>query len=515
MPQTITDKTIFSLAEVARSIQKTIADRYKSLYWIKAEMNKLNHYSHSGHCYPELLEKKDGKVIAEIRATLWKGDYERINQRFMEVTKEALKDGINILLQASINYDPVHGLSLHILDIDASYSLGELEREKQANIALLKQQGIFDTNRSLAFPLLPKRIALVSVETSKGLADFLKIIDNNPYGYHFEHQLFPALLQGEKSVSSIIDQLNQIRLHLQNFDVVAIIRGGGGEVGLSSYNNLLLATAIATFPIPVITGIGHATNETVSEMVAYKNAITPSALADYLLQHFHGVARPVAYAEQVIRLKTKQLFDNHHQLLNNAVKYFKMTSINVLQENKHQLASLRSRTLQHSKHVLIQEKNSFKQLKNLLSTQSKRVLLEEKQTIIFLGQRLKRENLHLNKHSRQILIQMKAQLIRQAYSIANKEYTQLNELQDHLTLHSKKSIQEAAKKIENQERHLSILDPQHVLKRGYSITLLAGKAIKDANILQEGDKVKTILALGEIESEITFVKGNNKTEKHE
>ncbi|MFC6103770.1 exodeoxyribonuclease VII large subunit [Olivibacter domesticus] len=515
MPQTITDKTIFSLAEVARSIQKTIADRYKSLYWIKAEMNKLNHYSHSGHCYPELLEKKDGKVIAEIRSTLWKGDYERINQRFMEVTKEPLKNGINILMQASINYDPVHGLSLHILDIDASYSLGELEREKQASIVILKEQGIFDANKQLIFPVLPKRLAIISVETSKGLADFLKIIDNNPYGYHFEHRLFPALLQGEKSVPSIIDQLKQVRLSLHDFDVVAIIRGGGGDVGLSSYNNVLLATAIATFPIPVITGIGHATNETVSEMVAYKNAITPSALADYLLQHFHDFARPVAYAEQVLRSKTTQLFEKQHQLLNNTIKYFRMVSINELQENRHQLASLRSRTLQQSKQVLIQEKNSFKQLKDLLSAQSKHILMEEKQNITFLGQRLKRENIHLNKHSRQILVQVKVQLIRQVHHIASKERAQLNELQNSLALHGNKSIQEATKKIESQERHLSILDPQHVLKRGYSITLLEGKAIKNANMLKEGDKVKTILALGEIESEITFVKGNNKTEKYE
>ncbi|WP_134089630.1 exodeoxyribonuclease VII large subunit [Olivibacter sp. XZL3] len=515
MPEIIADKTIFSLAEVARSIQKTIADRYKSLYWIKAEMNKLNHYSHSGHCYPELLEKKEGRVVAEIRATLWKSDYERINQRFIEIIKEPLKNGINILMQASISYDPIHGLSLHIVDIDPSYSLGELEREKQASIATLKEQGLFEANKLLPFPLLPKRMAIISVETSKGLADFLKIIDNNPFGYRFEYQLFPALLQGEKSITSIIDQLASIRLHLQRFDVVAIIRGGGGEVGLSSYNNVLLATAIATFPIPVITGIGHATNETVSEMVAYKNSITPSALADYLLQHFHNFARPVAYAEQVLRLKTRQVLDNQQQALNNAIKYFRMASLTMLRENKHQLAELRSRTLQQSKYRLMQERGSFQHLKNQLSTQSTRVLLESQQRIAFLGQRLKRENLHLNKRYRQTLQQIKDLLIRQSHQIAKKQHVALATLQKNLTPATDKSLQEAAKLLENQERHLSILDPQQVLKRGYSITLLNGKAVKDAGNVVAGDQVKTILAIGEIESRVTFVKENEESTEHE
>ena len=133
MPEKISDRTIFSLSEVALSIQKTIAERYTSSFWIKAEMNKLNHYPQSGHCYPELVEKADGKIVAEIRSTIWKDDFQRINNHFMEVLQEPLKNGISILLNARISYSPVHGLSLWILDIDPSYTLGELEKEKAAD----------------------------------------------------------------------------------------------------------------------------------------------------------------------------------------------------------------------------------------------------------------------------------------------------------------------------------------------------------------------------------------------
>src|SRR5690606_37029713 len=138
MPEVIDNKTIFTLSEVARSIQKTIADRYKSLYWIKAEMNKLNHYTHSGHCYPELVEKKEGKVISEMRSILWKTDYQRINQHFIKILREPLREGITILFQAGISYDPMYGLSLKIVDIDPTFVLGELEKEKRESILRLQ-----------------------------------------------------------------------------------------------------------------------------------------------------------------------------------------------------------------------------------------------------------------------------------------------------------------------------------------------------------------------------------------
>src|SRR5690606_24562818 len=137
------------------------------------------------------------------------------------------------------------------------------------------------------FPLLPQRLAVISVQTSKGYADFNKIIDSNPWGYKFFHVLFPSLLQGDRAAESIRFQLERIRRVVAHFDVVAISRGGGGDVGLSRFNDLTLSRDIARFPIPVLTGIGHATHETVVEMISYKNAITPSELADYLIQKFH------------------------------------------------------------------------------------------------------------------------------------------------------------------------------------------------------------------------------------
>lgn len=414
MPEKVNDKTIFSLLEVTKSIQRTLADRYKSLYWIKAEMNKLNHYKHSGHCYPELVEKKDGKIVAEIRSILWKSDFERINSSFVKLLNEPLRDGITILFQAGISYDPLHGLSLRIVDIDPTFVLGELEREKKESILKLQQEGLFDANKLVPFPLIPKRLAIISVETSKGLSDFFKIINNNPWGYKIETTLYPALLQGDKSIPSIIKQLAVIAERTESYDAVAIIRGGGGEVGLSSYNNYHLAKAIAIFPIPVLTGIGHSTNETVSEMVAYKNAITPSELADFLIQKFHNFSIP--------------------------------------------LDQLQERLIFLSKNKFEQEKAKLQGFAQSLSWSSKNRLQQEKHNVLILSERLQ--------------------------------------------LFSKHFLKEQYSSLENITRLIKMADPAQLLKRGFSVTRINGKAVQSIADVQEGDIVETLLLDGKLQSQV-------------
>lgn len=417
MPEEINDKKVFTLMQVMQSIKKTLANRYTSAFWIKAEMNKLNYYPHSGHCYPDLVEKENGKLIAQIRSVLWKDDYLRINRAFQSTVKEPLKDGIKILFCATITFDPSYGLSLRIIDIDPGFSLGDLEQEKALSIAKLKQDGIYGNNKLFKLPLLPKRIAIISVDTSKGFADFMKVIEGNEWGYRFSFKLFPALLQGEKAINSLINQLQQIKKLYQQFDVVAIIRGGGGDIGLSCYNDFHLSKEVALFPLPVITGIGHSTNETVVEMLAFENAITPTKLAEFLIQKFHNYSVPVHRAEEkLIRISRKILKDEQLKF-HNATRYFRSVTSNLLTNGNNTVLNLRNALLQQSKFL-------FK--------------------------------------------------------------SQTNELN-------------------NLERTINNLSPENVLKRGYSITLLNGKAIRSYNEVKQGERLETMVIDGVIQSDIVSI----------
>lgn len=390
MPEKINEKTIFSLSEVALSIQRTLWDRYSTAFWVKAEISKLNRYPHSGHCYPDLVEKVNGKIVAEMRSNIWKDDFTAINGRFLDILHEPLKDGITVLLAARVNFHPVYGLSLRIVDIDPSYSLGELEREKQETIRKLKQEGIFDSNRQLELPVLPQRIAIVSVQTSKGYSDFLNILDGNPWGYKFFHMLFPALLQGDQAVTSIMAQLDRIKKVISHFDAVAVIRGGGGDIGLTCYNNLDLVRRLALFPIPVLTGIGHSTNETVAEMVAMKNAITPTELADFLIQRFHNFLVPVNKAEELIVQASGEITASAQRALMQQVMSFRQATLTSIERRKfkvHRLTGMLARLADQFHSVAGNELKSMHT--NLNSSiqqyhQQRRVQLEHMEKIVEL-----------------------------------------------------------------------------------------------------------------------------------
>ena len=464
------EKQIFTLLQVTKSIQRTISKRYRRAYWIKAEMNKLNHYKHSGHCYPDIVEKVNGKVVAQMRCLLWRDNFFKINHKFKKILKEPLKDGIKILFLAHINYHPQYGFSLQIIDIDPSFSLGDLEQEKQKTLNQLRQEGIYQKNRSLSMPLLPKRIAIISVETSKGYADFLRVIEayHNEKSYRFFRMLFPSLLQGDKAVSALVNQLNRIRNVKQHFDVVAIIRGGGGDVGLSCYNDYNLAKTIAEFPIPVLSGIGHSTNETVAEMVSFENAITPSKLAEFLIQKFNDFAEPVQKAEEKITEQSLRLISEEKSKFSSEVKLLQSATRQVLGQNRNKVSQKANSLIQQSQFNLINNKNIIKTKSENIKKQTFQFCMTERQNIKQFRLNLKKESIAQLKQSQLILSSV--------------------------------------------NQNLNNLRPENVLKRGFSITHFKGKSVKETNQLQAGDVLETRLYKGKVTS---IVQSAEKSKDHE
>jgi exodeoxyribonuclease VII large subunit len=468
MSEEVDKKKVFSLIEVARSIQKTLSERYTSSFWVKAEMSKLNYYSHSGHCYPDLIEKHEGKIIAQVKSHLWKEDYNAINEKFLKVIHEPLKDGIKILFLTRISFDPVYGLALRIIDIDPDFTLGDLEKEKQETIRRLKEQGVFNKNKSLKVPMLLQRIAIISVETSKGYADFLNVLDTNPWNYKFFHFLFPSLLQGEKAVESITYQLGRIKKVIDHFDAVAIIRGGGGDIGLSCFNNFELAKEVALFPIPVITGIGHTTNETVVEMISYSNAITPTKIAEYLLQLFHNFSVPVHKAEEKIIEKSKRFITDEKGILHAEVKLFRSVTENILIEHRNQIKRQVQRIQQYSVFLLKMQKEY---IDNLINNTKRGV--------------------------NALYVNMSSEIKHITADLKKDSMVQLNRIKILLT---------------GVENNVVNMSPRNVLKRGYSITLANGISIKTINQVKENELIETIVFDGKINSLVKSTKKQHHNE---
>jgi exodeoxyribonuclease VII large subunit len=435
------NRQIFSLEQVCQSIKKTIEARYNQLYWVKAEMHKVNRYP-SGHAFPELVQKEGDKILAQMTGTIWKQNYDRINARFVAVVKEPLKEGTNLLMQVKVTYSEVFGLSLHIVDIDPNYSLGELQRERDETLKRLQKEGLTNLNQQLPFPLLPKRIAIISADSSKGLSDFMKVIEQNPWGYRFFTMLFPAYLQGDVAVASIQTQLERIEKVKEHFDCVVIVRGGGGEVGMTCYNNFELCKAIATFPLPVLSGIGHSTNLTVAEMVSFRNAITPTELADFLIQAFHEFSVPVYEAQKSIRATALRLLETNKSLFLSEIKHFRNAASLFIQRSDQKLQN-DTRTLQAlARKVVSLNKEELNTAVFLLKTESK--------------------------------------------SSFKEAALEIDRLRLTLQAMAKTSVEKETRELDHLIGMVRLLDPKQVLRRGFSITTCNGVTVKKDMQLKEG-----------------------------
>lgn len=365
-----------TLLQLSQSIERVISHTFNTTYWVSAEISKLNYYPKSGHCYPELVEKLNGKIVAEIRSTIWSRTYQNLAHKFKTETGEELREGMKILFSVQVNYSPTHGISLNIRDIDPSFTLGEIAREKKQAIATLKKEGIYDANRDLEFPYFPQRIAIISVITSKGYQDFLETMKAKAFEYQYTYELFPAILQGDVAVGSITEQFEIIADRSQEFDVAMIIRGGGGDVGLNCYNHIDMARAVATFPIPVISGIGHSTNETVVEMVAHLNRITPTAVADTLVDIYrnldHKLQNALTYVSSIGDHKIKP----EKQKLLNAIHYLKSFAAHPITQEKMRIQRLGTLVKNGSEKRILGEHNKINlTLKRKLSQGSENVLM--------------------------------------------------------------------------------------------------------------------------------------------
>ncbi len=482
MAEETEERKIYSLSFVAKSIQKTLAKRYTQAYWIKAEVNKLNYYQHSGHCYPELVEKKQGRIRTQLRSTLWKNDFQRINKSFLKLLREPLKDGIKVLIYATIEFHPEYGLSLHILDIDPGFTLGDLEKEKQESIKKLKQKRIFNQDKNLKFPILPQRIAVISVETSKGYADFLNVLENAKQNsnYAFFQMLFPSLLQGDQAVYSLRKQLNRIKKVAHHFDVVVIVRGGGGEIGLSCYNNYELAKDIALFPLPVLTGIGHSTNLTVAEMVAHRHMITPTSLAEELVRKFDDFYFPVEEKrKQLINLVRNRLKITKNDL-KTEIKHFKTHANYAISTEKNAL-NQQGKNLSQAFLYNFKDKNyQLQHLKEKINQQTRYFYQDQQKNLELFGQQIRQNT----------LLQIQQNQLKLAYQLKN------------LTKNTTDQFKTEKINLKSLKRNIEILDPKNVLKRGYSISLLNGKAVTSAKEVEKGNILEIEFYQGKITAKV-------------
>jgi exodeoxyribonuclease VII large subunit len=446
-----------SLYKLQKDIQLAIKEQFTDAYWIIAEIAQIKE-NYSGHCYIELVEKdpQGEKIIAQAKATIWSYTYRILKPYFETTTGHRLEEGMKILVQVKIEYHEVYGFSLNIADIEPSFTIGDLAKKKAEIIKRLKDEGVFNMNKQVEFPIVPQRIAIISSETAAGYGDFIQQLANNPYHYAYTTKIYPAFMQGEKAEASIIEALEQIYNKVSNFDVVVIIRGGGSQTDLSCFDSYWLASHVAQFPLPVLTGIGHEQDESIVDMVAHAQLKTPTAVASHLIDCVSEFEAKIDSLSETLYTATIDIIDNERDLLNKLCYNLPIITSKIIYTEKERLNTLAHNSIQNSSLIFNTQKQYLYNLPERLKTSIKY---------------LKQNNLNNISFS---------------YSLLKKA---------------------VSGKINSDKQKLSIFantcelsNPNYILKKGYSITLHNNKLITSATQINTNDLIETRLHDGTFES---------------
>lgn len=330
--------TLYALNNMVRN---TLAEGLSSRYWVTGELSEVRETA-AGHCYVELVQRDEAanEIVAKARATIWMRVYSLLRPYFLEQTGRSFSVGLKVLLQVTVVFHELYGYSLDVCDIEPSYTLGDMFKQRRMILDRLTEEGVVDLNKELPFPQLPRKIAVISSSYAAGYGDFSHQLQNNPYGLVFYPCLFPAPMQGAKVEQGIISALGRIAENIDFWDVVVIIRGGGATSELSCFDTYDLANNCAQFPLPIITGIGHHRDDTLLDAVSHVHVKTPTAAAEFLI---HKMAEQAIHIEELrtrIVDAVRGCVDNARMRLQTIVRNLPMTTEYYMQRQRHKLELL-------------------------------------------------------------------------------------------------------------------------------------------------------------------------------
>lgn len=349
----------YSLFELNTFIRRIIALNLPDLVWVKCEIAQVN--KSRGHYYLDLVEKGEGNqdVLARCSAVIWAKNYKKLLRNRGTELGFLLQEGMEVQVSCKVDYHEQYGLKLSIEDIDPTYTLGKMELRRRETIRSLRDLDLIDQNGQLPLPIVLQRIAVLSAESAAGYRDYLQHLNNNEYGYAYDNQLFKTAMQGVSVEAELISQLKRIEKRASSFDCVVIIRGGGAKFDLSAFDSFELCKAIAEFPLPILTGIGHDIDETVADLVSYQSLKTPTAVADFIIQRNLFFESNIVQLGMYLNSQVGQiihdqniLIERIHQSLNHEVQRKLENGLQMIDFIERELPKLATQTIESHKRTI-------------------------------------------------------------------------------------------------------------------------------------------------------------------
>ena len=458
------------LSALTRQIHNVVRNTFANArFWVVADISNCSYYEQKGYYYFDLVEKSESgnQLVARIQANAFADGTEKI-RKFQNITGQKFQDGIHVLLQVSVEYHPVYGLKLVVLDIDSNYTIGFLEQQRQQTLELLlancpeyirKEGDHFITrNNSLPLPPVIQKIAVVSSHSSAGYQDFKHTLENNNFGYAYQVDSYYTMVQGELNADAVCKTFINVFNSGKNYDVVVLIRGGGAPTDFLIFDQYSLARVIAKFPIPVITGIGHQKNETIADLMAHTATKTPTKTAELIIAHNRLFEQKLTDLQNNMLIRTQQRLGKTNRDLASIHSKVVNTSRDLLNSGRDLLGSIRQQVSNNSG-MLLQVQHRL--LMRLTSS------LVQKPTVM---------------------------LVHRKGELANR-VNMLNTARENF-------IKSKDRRLENYISLIRVMSPSQILKRGFAIVKYQGDIITDASEVEEGRDISIILSGTVIESTV-------------
>lgn len=446
-----------SLFELNAMVHAVVEQNLRRAYWITAELSEMRTAS-NGHCYLEFVQKDphSGALLAKARGMIWRTNYRLLSDSFFRATGRRLGVGINVMVEVNITFHELYGYSLNVINIDPTYTLGDLAQRRKEILQMLEDDGVIDLNKELPLPKVIQRVAVISSATAAGYGDFCKQLQQS--GLPFEVKLFPAVMQGDRVEPSVIAALDDIAAEEDRWDVVVIIRGGGAATDLNGFDSYLLASNVAQFPLPVLTGIGHERDDTILDVVAHTRFKTPTAVAAFLIESRENESQRL----QELRARVARQVQLR------------------MQQERHALDTLSHRISLAVTQNLNRRQMEFRSLAHRFDSASSHYMAVQQRWQLRLAARI------------ELLVQQRL----------HQEKERLRPLPHRLESALKACLTAEHHRQDILSRSIRLAGPERILAMGFSITMKDGKVVSSPQTLKPGDRIVTRFAQGHVHSQV-------------
>jgi exodeoxyribonuclease VII large subunit len=466
----VNQHSVLKLSDLSHQVNRVLELNFGSRrYGVLAEISNLNFSKQRGNYYLECIEKAEDNIDirARIAAIIWSTDYSKV-VAFENQTGQKFRDGIQLLMEVSVNFHPVYGLKLRIHDIDPAYTIGALEKQRQDTIQRLltecsdfvKQQGdqFFTKNKSLPLPKVIQRIAVLSSSSAAGYEDFKQLLFTNEFGYTFFLDSYYSLVQGEQNAAALHNKMLEIFRSGKDYDVLVIIRGGGSQTDFLIFDQFEMGKIVAKFPVPILTGIGHQKNQTIVDMMAHTANTSPSKAAEFIVAHNRKFETELISLQRRIIIRSQQRISTafqsgaqmHSQIVNRTRD---------LINNQHKTLRLLNQSVISSSEDLIGIQKNF--LMNTIS--------------------------HL--------------LVKPRIKIAG-ERSHLKHLLPRIENSGIRLLKSYQASLQNSISMIRAMTPANILKRGFAIVKFKNEIITDADKVEKGTEISIILSGQQIDASV-------------